>query len=51
MYRKFIKRLLDFLISLVALILLSPVLLILTVVGAVAMHGNPFFTQQRPGKN
>lgn len=51
MYRKYIKRLLDFFISLVALILLSPVLLILTVVGAVAMHGNPFFTQQRPGKN
>lgn len=51
MYRKYIKRLLDFFIALVALILLSPVLLILTVVGAVAMHGNPFFTQQRPGKN
>ena len=51
MYRKYIKRLLDFLISLVALIFLSPILLILTAVGAVAMHGNPFFTQQRPGKN
>jgi lipopolysaccharide/colanic/teichoic acid biosynthesis glycosyltransferase len=29
---------------------LSPVLLILIVVGAIAMGGNPFFTQLRPGK-
>ena len=34
-----------------ALLLLSPILLILTVVGAVKMKGNPFFVQQRPGKN
>lgn len=50
MYKHFFKRLLDILISLVALLLLSPVLLILTLVGAVAMRGNPFFTQLRPGK-
>ena len=30
--------------------MLSPVLLILTVVGAIAMKGNPFFLQPRPGK-
>ena len=50
MYEKFFKRVLDFLLSLIAIVILSPVLLILTVIGAVAMRGNPFFTQQRPGK-
>ena len=49
MYRKVLKRVLDFLISLTGLILLSPVLLVLTAVGAVRMKGNPFFTQERPG--
>lgn len=50
MYAKFFKRLLDLILSLIALIVLSPVLLILTVVGAIAMKGNPFFLQPRPGK-
>lgn len=50
MYERFFKRVLDFLLSLIALIVLSPVLLILTVVGAIAMKGNPFFTQLRPGR-
>ena len=51
MYEKYIKRILDFTLSLIALVVLSPVLLVLTVLGAVKMKGNPFFTQQRPGKN
>lgn len=51
MYANFFKRLLDFTLSLTALIVLSPILLILTVLGAVKMKGNPFFTQERPGKN
>lgn len=51
MYGKFIKRLLDIIVSLLSLILLSPILIILTVAGAVIMRGNPFFTQKRPGKN
>lgn len=51
MYRGFFKRFLDFLLSLLALIVLSPVLLILMIVGAIKMKGNPFFTQRRPGKN
>ena len=51
MYRKCLKRVLDFVLSLMALMVLSPVLLILAVVGAITMHGNPFFTQLRPGKN
>lgn len=49
MYQRFFKRFLDILLSLCALILLSPVLLILTAAGAVKMKGNPFFTQARPG--
>ena len=51
MYAKFWKRILDFTLSLAALIVLSPVLLVLTVLGAVKMKGNPFFTQLRPGKD
>lgn len=51
MYAKFFKRFLDFFLSLTALLVLSPVLLILTVAGAIAMGGNPFFTQSRPGKD
>ena len=50
MYAKCLKRPLDFVLSLAALIVLSPVLLILTVLGAIKMKGNPFFTQLRPGK-
>ena len=50
MYAKLFKRLIDFILSVTALIVLSPVLLILTVVGAIAMKGNPFFLQPRPGK-
>jgi lipopolysaccharide/colanic/teichoic acid biosynthesis glycosyltransferase len=50
MYQKFFKRFLDFTLSLIALIVLFPVLLVLTVIGAVAMQGNPFFVQPRPGK-
>lgn len=50
MYAKCLKRVFDFLISLVALAVLSPILLILVIVGAIAMGGNPFFTQLRPGK-
>lgn len=51
MYARFFKRALDFTLSLLALVMLSPILLILTLIGAVNMKGNPFFTQRRPGKN
>ena len=50
MYAKFFKRLIDFILSLIALIVLFPILLVLVVVGFIAMKGNPFFTQLRPGK-
>lgn len=51
MYAKYFKRLLDFVLSLLALIILSPFLLILMILGSIFMRGNPFFTQQRPGKD
>ena len=50
MYARFFKRVLDFLLSFVALLVLSPILLVLILIGAVAMRGNPFFVQPRPGK-
>lgn len=51
MYAKCFKRLIDFTLALCALLVLWPLLLILAVVGAVKMQGNPFFTQERPGKD
>jgi len=51
MYAKCLKRAMDFFLSLMAILVLSPILLILTVLGAIKMKGNPFFTQLRPGKN
>lgn len=50
-YEKYVKRVIDIVCSLVALIVLSPILLILTIVGAIKMKGNPFFIQERPGKD
>ena len=51
MYEKFFKRFLDFILSFSALLVLSPLMLILIVVGAMKMGGNPFFMQPRPGKD
>ena len=51
MYARFFKRFLDIALSLLALSVLFPILVILAVIGAVAMKGNPFFTQLRPGKD
>ena len=50
MYAKCFKRVIDFLLSLMAICVLSPILLILIIVTAIAMKGNPFFTQLRPGR-
>lgn len=50
MYRKYVKRIIDFWLSLVAIIVLSPVFVMLMVVGSVKMKGNPFFIQERPGQ-
>lgn len=51
LYRNCLKRCFDFLLSLTALLLLSPLLLLLICLVAVKMKGNPFFTQLRPGKD
>lgn len=51
MYAKYIKRILDFALSFFAIVVLSPLFLILIILGAIFMRGNPFFTQQRPGKD
>ncbi|MBQ9756842.1 MAG: sugar transferase [Clostridia bacterium] len=50
MYAIFIKRTLDIVLSLFALIVLFPFLALFTLIGAVAMKGNPFYIQKRPGK-
>lgn len=49
MYANCLKRVLDFILSLLAIICLSPLLLLLMILGYFKMKGNPFFTQERPG--
>ena len=49
LYKPFFKRFWDIALSLLALTILSPLFLILTITGAIAMKGNPFFVQKRPG--
>ena len=51
MYAKYIKRPMDFFLSLCAIIVLMPFLIIFTIIGSIVMKGNPFFTQERPGKD
>lgn len=51
MYAKLWKRVLDFIVALMGLLVLFPILLVLAIVGAINMKGNPFFVQVRPGKN
>ena len=50
LYKPFFKRFWDIILSLLALIVLSPLFFILTIIGTIAMRGNPFFIQKRPGK-
>jgi len=51
MYRTLLKPTLDFLLSLLALLLLSPLFLVITLFLTISNSGHPFFTQNRPGKN
>ena len=51
MYTKYFKRIIDCILSCCAIILLSPLFLTLTIVGAIKMKGNPFFIQMRTGRN
>ena len=50
-YKQFFKRFYDIVLSGIAILVLSPVIIVLIIVGAISMKGNPFFTQLRPGKN
>lgn len=50
-YEKYFKRPIDFLCGLAAVIVFSWLYLILIILGAILMRGNPFFTQDRPGKD
>ena len=50
LYRQFFKRFYDIVLSAIAVAVFSPLLLLLTVIGAIAMKGNPFFAQKRPGR-
>ena len=51
MYAKYFKRGIDFILSLCALVVFSPIFLILIILGTIFMGGNPFLTQERPGKD
>ena len=51
MYKKYIKRLLDIIISIVGLIVLSPILLILSIMVRVKLGSPVLFKQYRPGKD
>ena len=50
-YEKYFKRPLDFICGMLAVIVFSWLYLILIILGFIFMRGNPFFSQDRPGKN
>jgi lipopolysaccharide/colanic/teichoic acid biosynthesis glycosyltransferase len=51
MYKNFFKRIVDFILSFIGLLMLSPILVIVTMLLVIANNGKPFFFQTRPGKN
>jgi len=51
MYKNYIKRILDLILSLIGFIIISPIFFVITVILFFANNGKPFFFQQRPGKN
>ena len=51
MYKKYIKRLLDFILSLIALIVLSPLMIIIYILVIIKLGRPGIFKQQRPGKD
>ena len=50
-YRRFIKRILDFTISLISLIIFSPIFIVVVVLVRVKLGSPVFFCQKRPGKD
>ena len=51
MYKKYIKRIIDFFATLIGFLILSPIFFLVTIGLCIANRGNPFFIQRRPGKN
>lgn len=51
MYQRYIKRAVDFLLALVAIIVLSPIMLIVAILVRTKLGSPVLFKQQRPGKN
>ena len=51
MYKNFIKRCMDFLLSLCGIIVLSPILLVLVVLVRVKLGSPVLFHQERPGRH
>lgn len=51
MYLHYLKRPLDFLVAVIALLALSPVFILIAVLLTIANHGHPFFFQSRPSRN
>ena len=49
MYKTYLKRLLDIILSFLGLLMLSPILLLVILLLAIANNGKPFFFQMRPG--
>lgn len=51
MYPNFVKRIFDFLVALLLIVILSPFMLVITLALAFANKGKPFFLHRRPGKD
>ena len=51
MYRKYIKRILDFILSLIALVILSPIILVIAILVRIELGSPVIFKQKRPGLN
>ena len=51
LYNPYFKRFWDIVLSAIAIVALFPLMLVLTILGTIKMKGNPFFTQERPGKD
>lgn len=51
MYKNYLKRVMDFILSLLAIIVLSPVLLVVAVLVRTKLGSPVLFTQERPGKD
>ncbi|MBP0902480.1 sugar transferase [Mariniflexile gromovii] len=51
MYKAIFKRVIDFFSALIGLIILSPVIVLISIISLIVHKNTPFFHQLRPGKN